>query len=528
MSSATPTPHNAAQQVLKAEVTDSPQRGRRSLQKSLTLAATSPLGDKSFMELASEISYQTNFPKSFGDRCIQTIEPPESRGLSPEMLFSMEGKPNLQLLRSHLCREGRLSLECALRLVRMARSVLCQEPNVLRVSAPVLIIGDIHGQVFDLFALLDRSREAYGPSINYLFLGDYVDRGDFSTEVLFYLLAMKVANPYNVWLLRGNHETRMMSEFMTFQLECDFKYGSDELYGECTTLFDSFPLCAAIVGSQLGTFLAVHGGISPELASLDDIEQLDRFTEPPPSGPLCDLLWSDPLDPPERISRHEAEAWMAVQFVPNTLRQTSFHYGLGAVRNFLDANDLACIIRGHQVVDDGYKEHRYLTSRKTPYVVTVFSAPNYCDMYGNKGAALMLGNTMEYLQMDNVAHPYYLPDFADVFSWSIPYLMESLVTMLSDLVIAIKEENMADITPEKRARDISLAGKMQQMRMHLAELEEQQAKREKSKRELLAADHPNVSKFLRAVTADAHNERFPSTPKPARELLKRKGSLLFW
>jgi serine/threonine-protein phosphatase 2B catalytic subunit len=326
----------------------------------------------------------------------------------------------------------------------------------------------------------------------------------------------------------------MMAEFMTFQLEADTKYGSEELYLEFMALFDSFPLAATIAGSPLGTFLAVHGGIGPEITSIEDIESIDRFMEPPSSGPLCDILWSDPLELPERPTKRELESWSSIEFAPNTLRQTSYHYGLAAVRSFLEGNNLACIVRGHQVVDAGFKEHRYLTTRKLPFVITVFSAPNYCDMYGNKGAAVWVNQTgVQFLQTDAVAHPYFLPDFAEVFSWSIPYLMESLVTMLSDLVIAIKEENMSDVSVAKRERDTLLAEKMSQMRQRLCDLETRQARIDKMKAEILSTQHPNVDKFLKAVAMDSPNEQCPK-PKaashhgPRAAGLTRRTSNLFW
>jgi len=253
---------------------------------------------------------------------------------------------------------------------------------------------------------------------------------------------------------------------MTFQVEVDHKYQSEELYEACCTLFDSLPLAAVISGSRVGTLLAVHGGIGPDMASFADIAAIQRNQEPPAAGPLCDILWSDPVEVPEGsegLSKHEADHWRAIQFVPNVLRQTSYMYGLAAVRAFLEPNGLTAIIRAHQVVDGGFKEHRFLTSRKTPLVITVFTAPNYvrsisrlslslpfttfplfltaimqCDMYGNKGAVLHVTRTgLEFQQFDPVPHPYFLPDFTDVLSWSLPYLMESRLLFFLCLVSSL-------------------------------------------------------------------------------------------
>lgn len=166
----------------------------------------------------------------------------------------------------------------------------------------------MHGQFYDL---LNMERALHIGKQQTLFLGDYVDRGmftsvfhftckgDFSTEIVFLLLALKIHFPKNIWMLRGNHESRMMGGYMSFALECnwsnfcrsifagDKKYGSEELYVAFSELFDSLPLAALIRGCATGTFFAVHGGISPTLQLATDINKLNRFREPPSDG----LMW---------------------------------------------------------------------------------------------------------------------------------------------------------------------------------------------------------------------------------------------
>jgi serine/threonine-protein phosphatase 2B catalytic subunit len=133
------------------------------------------------------------------------------------MLFSSNGKPNITLLRTHFHRQGKLSVEAARVLVSQATKLFAAEPNVLELSVPLMVCGDLHGQFYDLLTLFDLTTDAE----QYLFLGDYVNRGDFSCEVLFYLLSLKVVNPKRLQMLRGNHETRMMAN-LNFYAECAF------------------------------------------------------------------------------------------------------------------------------------------------------------------------------------------------------------------------------------------------------------------------------------------------------------------
>jgi serine/threonine-protein phosphatase 4 catalytic subunit len=165
-----------------------------------------------------------------------------------------------------------------------------EEANVQPVRSPVTICGDIHGQFYDLIELFKVGGEC--PDTSYLFLGDFVDRGYYSVETFLLLLALKVRYPDRITLIRGNHESRQITQVYGFYDECLRKYGSVNVWRYCTDVFDYLSL-SAVVGDRV---LCVHGGLSPELHTLDDIRRLDRFKEPPPFGPMCDLLWSDPLE----------------------------------------------------------------------------------------------------------------------------------------------------------------------------------------------------------------------------------------
>ena len=152
------------------------------------------------------------------------------------------------------------------------------------------ICGDIHGQFFDMIELFKIGGEA--PDSNYLFMGDYVDRGYYSVECVSLLMCLKVRYPNRIHLTRGNHESRQITQVYGFYDECMRKYGNPNVWKYFTDLFDCLPL-TAVVENQI---FCLHGGLSPSIETLDNIKMLDRYQETPQEGPMCDLLWSDPED----------------------------------------------------------------------------------------------------------------------------------------------------------------------------------------------------------------------------------------
>jgi serine/threonine-protein phosphatase PP1 catalytic subunit len=249
-----------------------------------------------------------------------------------------------------------------------AIKVLKRDPILLRLPSPISIIGDLHGQFLDLLEFFKRGGSP--PRTSWLFLGDYVDRGPCSVGTFAYLLALKVRFPKNIWLIRGNHETPDISQLYGFFDECE-RYDGVRLYDRFIEVFRWLPL-AAIVNHRI---FCVHGGLSQDLKTLNDIEKLGRPLDIPDDGLLSDLLWADPNA-------------VHIGFEPSE-RGTSFTFGVDVVEEFLQNNDLDLLCRGHQVVHEGY-EFPFHPSQCT---VTVFSARDYCGA-GNKGGMLKVDGAL--------------------------------------------------------------------------------------------------------------------------------------
>ncbi|CAN0256320.1 unnamed protein product, partial [Ectocarpus sp. 12 AP-2014] len=266
-------------------------------------------------------------------------------------------------------------------LCQKAREILVDESNVQRVDAPVTICGDIHGQFYDLVELFKVGGEC--PDKNYLFLGDFVDRGYYSVETFLLLLALKVRYPDRITLIRGNHESRQITQVYGFYDECLRKYGSVNVWRYCTDIFDYLSL-SAIIDDKI---FCVHGGLSPSINTLDQaslllfffslIRVLDRKQEVPHDGAMCDLLWSDP---------EEIDGWGL------SPRGAGYLFGGDVVDKFNETNDLQLIARAHQLVMEG---HRSMFNS----LVTVWSAPNYCYRCGNVAAILELDENLNQVTL---------------------------------------------------------------------------------------------------------------------------------
>jgi len=370
------------------------------------------------------------------DRFMKDCVAPPRFPLAHNKMYRDDGSIDLEVLGEHLNAEGRLSLDDAFNLIRTATALYKAEPNLLRLRDPITVCGDIHGQFFDLLRLMEAGGDP--AETQYLFLGDYVDRGCFSTECVFFLCAHKISYSDSFFQIRGNHECRHLTSFFNFKDECLYKYNL-ELYDAVMDMFDCLPISATINGK----FLCCHGGLSPDISTLDDIKELDRFQEVPREGPFCDLLWADPVDDEkndadggdyeddDELMDAEPTTWFAY----NETRQCSYVFGIDAVTTFLKKNNLTAIIRAHEAQFDGYKMQMINEQTQIPRVITIFSAPNYCDVYKNKGACLKFDDELLNIrQFVSSPHPYYLPNFMDVFTWSLPFVAEKVTDMLYSIL----------------------------------------------------------------------------------------------
>ena len=266
------------------------------------------------------------------------------------------------------------------KLCDMAVEVLQFEENVQPVQVPVTICGDVHGQFHDLMELFKIGGPC--PDTNYLFMGDYVDRGYYSVETVSYLVCMKVRFPNRITILRGNHESRQITQVYGFYDECLRKYGSATVWKLFTDLFDYFPI-TALVDNKV---FCLHGGLSPMIETIDQVRELNRIQEVPHEGPMCDLLWSDPDD---------RGGWGI------SPRGAGFTFGQDISEQFNHTNDLSLIARAHQLVMEGYSwSHQ-------ENVVTIFSAPNYCYRCGNQAAIMEVDeqHNRQFLQYDPSVRP---------------------------------------------------------------------------------------------------------------------------
>ncbi|CAI0541608.1 unnamed protein product [Linum tenue] len=271
-----------------------------------------------------------------------------------------------------------------------AERIFSSEPSVLQLRAPIKIFGDLHGQFGDLMRLFD---EFGAPStagdiayIDYLFLGDYVDRGQHSLETISLLLALKVEYPNNVHLIRGNHEAADINALFGFRIECIERMGERDgiwVWHRINRLFNWLPL-AALIEKKI---ICMHGGIGRSINHVEQIENIQRpITMEAGSIVLMDLLWSDPT---------ENDSVEGLR--PNARGPGLVTFGPDRVMEFCSNNDLQLIVRAHECVMDGFE--RFAQG----HLITLFSATNYCGTANNAGAILVLGRDL--VVVPKLIHP---------------------------------------------------------------------------------------------------------------------------
>lgn len=256
-------------------------------------------------------------------------------------------------------------------IVWKAIEIFIMEPNVLQVKSTgekINVCGDVHGQFQDVVKMINEVGGEVSGTNRYLFLGDYVDRGYYSLETITLLLCYKICFPNDIFLIRGNHECRSVTQTYGFYEETTKKYAHAGVWKLFMELFDHLPI-AAIVDNSI---FCVHGGLSPALPTLDDITLLNRTIEIPSEGPFADLNWSDPCT--------NLDNW------EHSYRGAGYLFGKKAVEQFLSMNDLKMIARAHQLATEGYQE--YFDKK----LVTVWSAPNYSYRTKNKACIMPVSN----------------------------------------------------------------------------------------------------------------------------------------
>lgn len=258
--------------------------------------------------------------------------------------------------------EGQLKSLCL-----AVREVFLGQNPLLELEAPLKICGDVHGQYHDLLRLFEYG--GFPPESNYLFLGDYVDRGKQSLETITLLFAYKTKFSENFFLLRGNHECASITRIYGFYDECKRRYNI-KLWKCFCDVFNCMPVCA-LVDEKI---MCMHGGLSPEISDFNQIRRLVRPTDVPDTGMICDLLWADP--------DKDISGWAEND------RGVSFIFGPDIVSSFLTKHDMDLVCRAHQVVEDGYE---FFAKRQ---LITIFSAPNYCGEFDNAGAMMTIDDTL--------------------------------------------------------------------------------------------------------------------------------------
>jgi serine/threonine-protein phosphatase 2A catalytic subunit len=218
------------------------------------------------------------------------------------------------------------------------------------------------------------------PNTNYLFLGNYVGHGFYSIECISLLLCLKIRYPNRLYILRGNHENRHVSQKYGFYDECIRKYGNINVWKYFTDLFDYLPL-SCIIENKI---FCVDGGLSPSIKKLDQIKKLDRIQETPGDGPLFDLLWSEPED---RFGWGYAYS------------DVYYKFGHNISESFCIINKLNMICRSKNMEMKGY----YIMHKGL--CCTIFSAPNYGYRCGNKAAIMEVDEDLEYKFLQFRASP---------------------------------------------------------------------------------------------------------------------------
>ncbi|GAV06747.1 hypothetical protein RvY_16684 [Ramazzottius varieornatus] len=304
----------------------------------------------------------------------------------PRLIDGKVTEDFMQQLIPHFKDQKPLHRKYALEILLQIRDYFKAAPSMVEIPVPekskFSVCGDIHGQYYDLCNIFDLNGL---PSTEnpYLFNGDFVDRGSFSIECIFTLFGFKLLYPNHFFLARGNHETDNMNSIYGFRGEVKAKY-SDQMYDVFTEVFNLLPL-SHLINKKV---LVMHGGLfSKPDVTIEDIRHIDRNRQPPDSGLMCEILWSDPQD---QLGLKASK------------RGVAFEFGPDVTENFCKLNNIDYVIRSHEVKPEGYEVSH------NGRCITVFSAPNYCDTIGNLGALIIFTGgdlTPKFVTFKAVPHP---------------------------------------------------------------------------------------------------------------------------
>ncbi|KAH0785186.1 Ser/Thr protein phosphatase [Histomonas meleagridis] len=264
--------------------------------------------------------------------------------------------------------DKKISEECINKFIKNTRTILSTEPSLLNLTGNFTVVGDIHGQLYSLLRIFDEF--GYPPQTNYLFLGDYVDRGKNSLEVILLLLLLKSQYPHNIYLLRGNHEDEYVSTSYGFKAECLTKF-TPNVYEKFIKTFKHLPY-SAIINNK---YLCVHGGIGPHVKKLIDIERIKKPSTIEMSEISLSIVWSDP-------SKN-------VKDFKCSYRGKGYLFGQENLRKFLSENNLTKLIRAHEYFKSGYTE-------PLEGCISLFSAMNYFGDQNNISVAIVNENVSIY------------------------------------------------------------------------------------------------------------------------------------
>ncbi|CAJ0933241.1 unnamed protein product, partial [Mesorhabditis belari] len=250
-----------------------------------------------------------------------------------------------------------------------AKNVFMSQPSLIEVGPPIVVCGDIHGQYSDLLRIFEKT--TFPPDANFIFLGDYVDRGQQNIETISLMFCYKIKYPESFFMLRGNHECPAINRVYGFYEECNRRYKSQRLWQCFQDTFNWMPLCGLIATR----ILCMHGGLSPQIQQIEQLRNLTRPQDPPNPSIGIDLLWADP------------DRWVKGWEVNN--RGVSYVFGQDVVIDFCERMNIDLVARAHQVVQDGYE---FFASRK---MVTIFSAPHYCGQFDNSAATMKVNEDLQ-------------------------------------------------------------------------------------------------------------------------------------